>query len=828
MLQKHDSDISLFGGVLENNNYGIQDGIRIRYLNLQNVTLKDNYYGIYAYSSNISIDNCVIRNHGYAIQLPAHISQTLSVRNSEMYDNSRGIYHYYNRGSKSIELENCVLARNSYVMYIYSNYYRQVLHAILRRCILVENSRIIYERGYQHASQVSIDVTECNISRTREYGFNTNFGESKLNLSFSNNIFFRNERTVFRIRRNSVDSSHSIIVITKNVFLNNYLLYGDALIDFAGKGIGTVFTDINENSFTENKCSFVIKVNIQSNREPGLFSFKNNILEDNEGVPSNSYSYSLGLLGCISNHYNIQHNIFDNELMEKELFVGRTCGSNYISENFEIDATLNYWGTSSTVNVWERLFHFANWNDRPKVKYLPAAATRNFTGVIASEVISNQSQIGGVVSSSLHLYTTYSPYVVMNDLTVSENVTLNIEPGVELYFNPNIGLLILGSIIAHGTKNEKIKFCSSEYKCKYEQRMIRLVGGDREYRGKLEILVGGSWLAACGYYFTSRDASVACRQLGYGKYISHWTRYYRNNAPVYKVYFNCHGDETSLSNCMNQTVNYCGYYGGYYGVYLQCERDYRWGNIRIVPPNNFNSSGYYHQNEQSSLRNVIIHSAGYLHDQSVSSLQIIERSPTVTHFQIVESNGIEIIGQKHVMTLKHIYIEKSLELPAIAILGNKGSISISRALISGGNQHGIAIAPIKNMTFFQPYLGQHDLCDPVQKIYVDMDGHSYVYLNQRNEIRNIFCALEILSPNNTMIHFRLLSWARSSYSVTIYQDGRSIYYIYDRNTRDYLDKVKVISSSSLRIEAEISTLRGFLAEITVIGKTGKKISLDGA
>ncbi len=700
MLQKHDSDISLFGGVLENNNYGIQDGIRIRYLNLQNVTLKDNYYGIYAYSSNISIDNCVIRNHGYAIQLPAHISQTLSVRNSEMYDNSRGIYHYYNRGSKSIELENCVLARNSYVMDIYSNYYRQVLHAILRRCILVENSRIIYERGYQHASQVSIDVTECNISRTREYGFNTNFGESKLNLSFSNNIFFRNERTVFRIRRNSVDSSHSIIVITKNVFLNNYLLYGDALIDFAGKGIGTVFTDINENSFTENKCSFVIKVNIQSNREPGFFSFKNNILEDNEGVPSNSYSYSLGLLGCISNHYNIQHNVFDNELMEKELFVGRTCGSNYISENFEIDATFNYWGTSSTVNVWERLFHFANWNDRPKVKYLPAAATRNFTGVITSEVISNQSQIGGVVSSSLHLYTTYSPYVVMNDLTVSENVTLNIEPGVELYFKPNIGLLILGTIIAHGTKNEKIKFCSSEHKCKYEQRMIRLVGEDREYRGKLEILVGGRWLAACQYYFTSRDASVACRQLGYGKYISHWTRYYRNNAPVYKVSFNCHGDETSLSECINRTVSYCG--SDYNGVYLQCEKGYRWGNIRIVPPKRVD---YYHQNEQSSLRNVIIHGAGYLHDQSVSSLQIIERSPTVTHFQIVESNGIEIIGQKHVMTLEHIYIEKSLEFPAIAILGNKGSISISRASISAGNQHGIAIAPIKNMTFFPTLSG---------------------------------------------------------------------------------------------------------------------------
>ncbi len=653
-LQKHDRDISLFGGVLENNHVGIQDGVKIRYLNLQNVTLKDNNYGIYAYSSNISIDNCLITNHGYVIQLLTHFSQTLLLRKSEIYDNYKGIYHRYHEGSKRIELENCVLARNSYVMDIYSYYYRQLqLHAILRRCILVENTRIIYERGYRHASQeVSIDVTECNISRTREYGFNIDFGQFKVNISFSNNTFFRNIRTVLHIWRNSVDSSRSTIVIDKNVFLNNYLSSGDALIDFGGKGIGTVFTDINENTFTENKCSFVIKVNIQSNLEPGFFSFKNNILEDNEGVLSNSYS--LGLLGCISNHYNIQRNVFDNELMEKELFVGRTCGSNYISENFEIDATFNYWGTTSTVNVWERVFHFANWNDRPKVKYLPAAATRNFTGVITSEVISNQSQIGGVVTSSLRLPTTYSPYVVMNDLTVSENVTLNIEPGVELHFKPNIGLLVLGNIIAGGTTNEKIKFCSFEHKCKYEQQMIRLVDGDRVYRGKLEILVGGRWLAACRYYFTSREGSVACRQLGYGRFNRWTTRYYGNNVPVYKVNFNCHGDETSLSDCINQTVSYCG--SGYYGVYLECERVYRWGNIRIVSPKNVNSSDYYRQNEQSSLRNIIIYGAGYLHDQGVSSLQIIERSPTITHFQIFESNGIEIIGQKHVMTLEHAYL----------------------------------------------------------------------------------------------------------------------------------------------------------------------------
>ena len=827
---------------LKGNSYGIllDYNSDVRYLNLQNVTLNGNSYGIYTHSSsNISIDDCVMTNGYTAISLYG-FSQTLSVRNSEIYDHGgSGIESYYYYGSVNslnIQLESCILGRNSYVINLQGYYYNYGLRAavILRRCILVENSRIFYSYSYYYniKPQFSLEINECNISRTKYPGFELHLEQSNINLTFYNNTFVGNSHTVLRMWKNSVDTTRSSILIDKNIFVNNSLSPDNALIDFSGKGIGTLFIDINENTFMKNKCSFMIKVHIQSNRAAGFFSFKNNILEDNEGVASNSpknvvtgvRSYSVGLLGCISNRYNIQHNVFDNELMEKELFIGRTCGSNYISENFDIDATFNYWGTSSTVNLHERLFHFPNWNDRPRVKYLPAAAARNFTGVITSRVFTNQSQIGGYVSSSLRLTTKYSPYVVMNDLTISENVTLTIEPGVQLYLKPNIGLLVFGNIIAHGTMNEEIKFCSLESKCKLQRTIsIRLVGGDRERRGKLEIRVGGRWLGACRYHFTSRDGSVACRQLSYGRYVNHESRYFGRNSP-YKVSFNCRGNETSLSNCKNQTVYYCG--SEYYGVYLECERDFRWGNIRIALPKGVNSSDYYHKHEQSSLGNIFIHSAGYLHDQGVSAIQIIERSPSITHLHIIESNGIELIGQKQMMTLEHINIENSLQFPAIVILGNKGSISISRSSIKGGNKHGVTIAPIKNMTFFQPYIGQHDLCDPQQKIYVG--GQSYVFLNQRSEIRDILCGLEILSPNNTIIHFRLLSWVESSYSIKINHGGHPSFVrnIYDWNTHQYLDKVTVIPSNSMVIEAQISTLSGFLAEITVIGETGKDISFD--
>ena len=785
---------------LKDNKYGIFGQMRSKFLILKNVMLKNNNYGIYSYFSNISISNCLITDGSIAIYMRAGSLHTLLVTDSEIYNYDMVIHHYSPRDA---------------------------VFVVLYRCTLVGNNRIVKLVNEYRRLNITLDLSKCRISRTRYNGFDINVDQFAVKLSFNNNTFFKNEGTLLRVWRRFSDNSRSTIRIDKNVFVNNFLSSGYALIEFSGKGVGTIFTNICENSFTENKCSFLVKVDIRSNRlGPGNLSFNNNILEDNEGIPFNSQeyvdadvkSYSLGLLGCIPNKFDIQYNVFDNELMEKELFLGQTCGSNYLSKNFYIDATFNYWGELSTKNLRERIFQPANWNDRPRVKYLPAVASRNFSDIITSELPLNQSHIGGYVSTSLRLSKSYSPYVVIDDLTISENVTLEIEAGVQIYFKSNIGLFVSGNIIARGTTREKVKLCSLEFKCKHEERMIRLTGRNREfeYTGKLEIFVDGRWLAACPYYFTSRDGSVACRQLGYGRYMGHRV-FYRNNIPLYKVSFHCNGNETSLTNCVNQTVNNCG--SAYYGVDLKCERHYRWGNIRFSP---LTTSDNYRQIEQSSLRNVVIYGAGYLYDQDVSSLQIIERSPSITNFHIIESNGIEIIGQKQIMALEHVHIENSLKLPAIVILGNTGLISISQTTIVGGNQHGIAIAPIKNMTFFQPYLGQHDLCDPGQKIVIS--GQSYVFLNQRNNIKDIICAVEIISPNNTIINFRLLSWVQNSYSVKIYRGGRSSLFAHLRewNFRYYLDKDIVISSNSVTIEAEIQTLRAFLIGVTAIGQTGKK------
>ena len=56
-----------------------------------------------------------------------------------------------------------------------------------------------------------------------------------------------------------------------------------------------------------------------------------------------------------------------------------------------------------------------------------------------------------------------SPYIITADLTVVENATLTIEPGVSVRFDRGVGMLVEGALIARGSADNLILFTSNQF-----------------------------------------------------------------------------------------------------------------------------------------------------------------------------------------------------------------------------------------------------------------------------------------------------------------------------------------------------------------------------
>ena len=81
---------------------------------------------------------------------------------------------------------------------------------------------------------------------------------------------------------------------------------------------------------------------------------------------------------------------------------------------------------------------------------------------------------------------------------------------------------------------------------------VRLVDGEDEYEGRVEILYAGLWGAIClGFGFDLANANVICRQLGYPGAVR-VARYFEFGVGTGQIWLKelyCTGTETSLEEC---------------------------------------------------------------------------------------------------------------------------------------------------------------------------------------------------------------------------------------------------------------------------------------
>lgn len=77
------------------------------------------------------------------------------------------------------------------------------------------------------------------------------------------------------------------------------------------------------------------------------------------------------------------------------------------------------------------------------------------------DVAKAYTEVGGPIISNTTWTIDNSPYIVIANIEVWENVILTIEPGVEVMFNSGTKLLVNGGLIAAGTASNPITFTSS-------------------------------------------------------------------------------------------------------------------------------------------------------------------------------------------------------------------------------------------------------------------------------------------------------------------------------------------------------------------------------
>ena len=88
---------------------------------------------------------------------------------------------------------------------------------------------------------------------------------------------------------------------------------------------------------------------------------------------------------------------------------------------------------------------------------------------------------------------------------------------------------------------------------------IRLVGTNTQYYGRVEVYYNGEWGRICGDEWNIVDATVVCRQLGFGSSSYRSANFGQGTGPIWLSNVSCIGTEFSLTDCghLGMTAGNC-------------------------------------------------------------------------------------------------------------------------------------------------------------------------------------------------------------------------------------------------------------------------------
>ena len=579
------------------------------------------------------------------------------------------------------------------------------------RGILAEHNHVDFANNVWHWY-----VTQVEIRRTGEGGFEIELprvnDEEEVrkhhSVVFNQSLVVDNRKFAFTIAGFYADVS-----IMNNEFVNNVCRLGLMLISGMEKKI-----QISVNGFKTNVGRYVINLDIISHSEysevvSGILyknSVRNNRKNPADKPPGSEFSpktYGVAFRGA--QKMSAHRNLFHNPDLGYEFVAATTA----LSLGNTLDVKENWWGKTDIYSIEMRIFDFDDWNNYAVASYHPYLTKADTESDLSDgEKVDrpiDPSRLGGRVFRSLILPYQPEPYIVYADLTVMPNAKLILQPGTELQFRPNVGILVLGQLIARGLFYSRIKLRplqpsrisrstrKDEFLHIVKDPMSRSIRSTDNLAGNIRLRGMGtlfknagflelynvsskSWNLLCDSQFNEKTAEVVCRELGletinvrvrfthlYDHYIHGGPSYFRKEFWMYSYY--CSGEETTLDQCQKR-YNYnlfpCIYSANY--TFVTCgdrnlDRADYWGNIRFATDNyQEEQRKTYDQRVDSVMEFVDIEGAGMLHGEKVGAIQTTYVTPIFRNINITNSasNGYDIIAPRDVLEIHNQNVSGNL------------------------------------------------------------------------------------------------------------------------------------------------------------------------
>ncbi|CAG2194631.1 unnamed protein product [Mytilus edulis] len=223
------------------------------------------------------------------------------------------------------------------------------------------------------------------------------------------------------------------VKIIRNLFLNNSNSDG-ALLQSKFEHVGDVKFENNKFEGNIAKTTLLMTGNVKYS--VGKISIQHN---DISGDWATESIIDINTYHEITVNYNNLRNLFPNVCV---------ISAPKFEESFEINATFNYWGHESAVEILDDACGFEKDMDRSFMHYIPFYTDNNFNQVVAltQDRFDAHGALGGYVTKDFTIPSLSSPIIISRSLFVRPGSVLTVASGAVLLFKENRGIYVQGAL----------------------------------------------------------------------------------------------------------------------------------------------------------------------------------------------------------------------------------------------------------------------------------------------------------------------------------------------------------------------------------------------